>query len=246
MKNYCFSFFLILIFISCNSTSGTDSKVAIAISFSEEISTKKLDGRMLLMLSNNDEKEPRFQIGEGLNNQLIFGMNVDQLAANQEIVFDETIFGFPIKSLQNIYQNHNGLEAIFAKNQETTSLQKSISEAKKVFFELEHPKRTTKHFSDPMNGSAAKRINMFLRWMIRQDNCGVDFGIWKTISPAALSCPLDVHSGNVARKLGLLHRTQNDAKALAELDAQLRILDPNDPVKYDFAICHIGMRKLKF
>jgi hypothetical protein len=102
MKNYFFSFFLILIFISCNSTSGTDSKIAIAISFSEEISTKKLDGRMLLMLSNNDEKEPRFQIGEGLNNQLIFGMNVDQLAANQEIVFDETIFGFPIKSLQNI------------------------------------------------------------------------------------------------------------------------------------------------
>jgi len=84
MKNYFFSFFLILIFISCNSTSGTDSKVAIAISFSEEISTKKLDGRMLLMLSNNDEKEPRFQIGEGLNNQLIFGMNVDQLAANQK------------------------------------------------------------------------------------------------------------------------------------------------------------------
>ena len=102
MKNYFFSFFLILIFISCNSTSGTDSKIAIAISFSEEISTKKLDGRMLLMLSNNDEKEPRFQIGEGLNNQLIFGMNVDQLAANQEIVFDEAVFGFPIESLQNI------------------------------------------------------------------------------------------------------------------------------------------------
>ncbi len=146
-----------------------------------------------------------------------------------------------IKSLQNIYKNHNGLESVFAKNQEKNSLQKSISEAKKVFFELEHPQRTTKHFSDPMNGSAAKRLNMYLRWMIRQDNCGVDFGIWKTISPSAISCPLDVHSGNVARKLGLLTRKQNDAKALLELDTNLRKLDPIDPSKYDFALFGLGV-----
>ncbi|WP_430400365.1 TIGR02757 family protein [Flavobacterium sp.] len=145
------------------------------------------------------------------------------------------------KSLQNIYQNHNGLESVFAKHQEATSLQNSISEAKKVFFELEHPQRTTKHFSDPMNGSAAKRINMFLRWMVRQDNCGVDFGIWKTISPSAVSCPLDIHSGNVARKLGLLNRKQNDAKALLELDTNLRKLDPIDPSKYDFALFGLGV-----
>ena len=92
-----------------------------------------------------------------------------------------------------------------------------------------------------MNNSAAKRINMYLRWMVRQDTKGVDLGIWKSISPAALSCPLDVHSGNVARKLGLLRRKQNDAKALAELDTQLRILDPNDPVKYDFALFGLGV-----
>jgi uncharacterized protein (TIGR02757 family) len=146
-----------------------------------------------------------------------------------------------IKSLQNIYQNHNGLESVFAKNQEKNSLQKSISEAKKVFFELDHPQRTTKHFSDPMNGSAAKRINMFLRWMIRQDNCGVDFGIWKSIPPSAVSCPLDVHSGNVARKLDLLTRKQNDAKALFELDTNLRKLDPIDPSKYDFALFGLGV-----
>ena len=146
-----------------------------------------------------------------------------------------------IKSLQNIYQNHNGLESVFAKHQEATSLQNSISEAKKVFFELEHPQRTTKHFSDPMNGSAAKRINMFLRWMVRQDNCGVDFGIWKSISTSAISCPLDVHSGNVARKLGLLTRKQNDAKALLELDTNLRKLDPVDPSKYDFALFGLGV-----
>jgi uncharacterized protein (TIGR02757 family) len=82
---------------------------------------------------------------------------------------------------------------------------------------------------------------MYLRWMVRQDTKGVDLGIWKSISPAALSCPLDVHSGNVARKLGLLHRKQNDGKALAELDTQLRILDPNDPVKYDFALFGLGV-----
>ncbi len=82
---------------------------------------------------------------------------------------------------------------------------------------------------------------MFLRWMVRGDNRGVDFGLWKKISPSQLSCPLDLHSGNVARKLGLLTRNQNDAKALAELDAQLRLMDPVDPVKYDFALFGLGV-----
>jgi len=152
----------------------------------------------------------------------------------------EDFVGF-IKSLQHIYQNHNGLEAVFAKNQEANSMQKSISEFKKIFFEINHLPRTEKHISDPMNGSAAKRINMYLRWMARRDNKGVDLGIWKSISPAALSCPLDVHSGNVARKLELLMRKQNDAKALLELDTNLRLLDPNDPVKYDFALFGLGV-----
>ena len=82
---------------------------------------------------------------------------------------------------------------------------------------------------------------MFLRWMVRNDNTGVDFGIWKTLSPSQLSCPLDVHSGTIARKLGLLNRTQNDAKALLELDTNLRKLDPDDPVKYDFALFGLGV-----
>ncbi|WP_413998846.1 TIGR02757 family protein [Flavobacterium sp. W1B] len=155
--------------------------------------------------------------------------------------FNGQDFAFFIKSLKNIYQNHNGLESVYSKNQELDSMQKSISEFKKIFFEIPHQYRTQKHVSDPMNNSAAKRINMFLRWMVRQDNKGVDLGIWKTISPAALSCPLDVHSGNVARKLGLLTRKQNDGKALAELDAKLRKLDPNDPVKYDFALFGLGV-----
>lgn len=143
------------------------------------------------------------------------------------------------KGLQHIYKNHNGLETVFAK--EHTTMQHTISNFKKLFFEVPHLVRTEKHISDPMNGSAAKRINMYLRWMIRNDNKGVDLGIWKNISPALLSCPLDVHSGNVARKLGLLTRKQNDAKALAELDENLRKLDPNDPVKYDFALFGLGV-----
>ncbi len=81
---------------------------------------------------------------------------------------------------------------------------------------------------------------MYLRWMIRRDKAGVDFGIWKSISPSILSCPLDVHSGNVTRKLGLLHRKQNDAKAVKELDEVLRQLDSSDPVKYDFALFGLG------
>jgi uncharacterized protein (TIGR02757 family) len=155
--------------------------------------------------------------------------------------FNATDFVTFIKSLQHIYKNHGGLETVFAQNQEPDSMQKSISEFKKIFFETEHLNRTQKHISDPMNNSAAKRINMFLRWMIRNDNRGVDFGIWKSIPTTILSCPLDVHSGNVARKLGLLTRKQNDGKALAELDAQLRLLDAKDPVKYDFALFGLGV-----
>ncbi|MGJ8593602.1 MAG: TIGR02757 family protein [Aquaticitalea sp.] len=146
-----------------------------------------------------------------------------------------------IVSLQHIYQHHNGLEGVFSKHTETNSTQKAIHQFKNTFFEIEHLPRTQKHVSDPLKNSAAKRINMFLRWMVRNDNNGVDFGIWQSLSPAQLSCPLDVHSGNVARKLGLLKRKQNDGKALAELDSALRKLDKTDPVKYDFALFGLGV-----
>ena len=146
-----------------------------------------------------------------------------------------------VKSLQHIYKAHDGLEAVFSKYAEPNSLQQSIHAFKKLFFEIPYLERTKKHVSDPLKKSAAKRINMYLRWMVRNDNAGVDFGIWDSLSPSQLSCPLDVHSGNVARKLGLLKRKQNDAKALAELDANLRKLDPYDPVKYDFALFGLGV-----
>ena len=146
-----------------------------------------------------------------------------------------------IKSLNYIYTVHGGLESVFAKHAQANSTQQAINEFKSTFFEIQHLNRSTKHISDPLKNSAAKRINMFLRWMVRNDGAGVDLGIWKSIKPSQLSCPLDVHSGNVARKLGLLKRTQNDAKALADLDENLRKLDPIDPVKYDFALFGLGV-----
>ncbi|NOQ92505.1 MAG: TIGR02757 family protein [Flavobacteriaceae bacterium] len=167
--------------------------------------------------------------------------HLDKIEGSIHRTFNALDFQFFIKSLQNIYKNQQGLEAIFSKHAQKETLQPAIHEFKKIFFEIEHPDRTQKHISDPLKNSAAKRINMFLRWMVRNDNTGVDFGIWKTLSPSQLSCPLDVHSGNVARKLGLLSRKQNDAKALSELDNNLRRMDANDPVKYDFSLFGLGV-----
>ncbi|UCD62169.1 MAG: TIGR02757 family protein, partial [Flavobacteriaceae bacterium] len=155
--------------------------------------------------------------------------------------FNGTDLIYFIKALRNIYNQYDGLESIFSQYTSDTSTQPAITKFKQLFFELRHPKRTTKHVSDPAMGSAAKRINMFLRWMVRNNTTNVDFGIWHSISPAILSCPLDVHSGNVARKLGLLIRKQNDSKAVAELDLLLRKMDPSDPVKYDFALFGLGV-----
>lgn len=146
-----------------------------------------------------------------------------------------------IKGLQNIYMNYGSMETVFSMNASSSSIQTSIHEFKKIFFSLEHAIRTEKHVGDPKKGSACKRLNMMLRWLVRKDNSGVDIGIWKDISQSILSCPLDVHSGNVARKLGLIKRKNNDSKALAELDQKLRKLDPNDPVKYDFALFGLGV-----
>ncbi|WOI23568.1 TIGR02757 family protein [Nonlabens ulvanivorans] len=147
-----------------------------------------------------------------------------------------------IRSLRNIELEYDGLENAFAKAYlEKNHLQHAITKFKEIFFEIEHLPRTQKHVSDPLKNSSAKRINMFLRWMVRQDNAGVDFGIWDQIPMSALSLPLDVHTGNIARKLKMLKRKQNDGKAVAELDNYLRKLDPNDPVKYDFALFGVGV-----
>ena len=166
--------------------------------------------------------------------------HLERLEAFVHRTFNGGDFKYFIKALKHIYTNHDGLESIFIKHQTEDSLQPAIHALNKIFFEIEHPQRTRKHVADPMKGSVAKRINMNLRWLCRKDNIGVDFGIWD-INPAKLSCPLDVHSGNVARKLGLLDRKNNDLKALEELDKSLRQLDPIDPVKYDFALFGLGI-----
>ena len=167
--------------------------------------------------------------------------DLDVLSPFVHRTFNGTDLGYFVISLQNIYKNHGGLEAVFSEYQGKDTMQPAISNFKELFFELPHQNRTQKHVSDPNKGSAAKRINMFLRWMVRDNSTGVDFGLWKDISPAKLSCPLDVHSGNVARKLNLLKRKQNDTKALQELDKNLRKLDATDPVKYDFALFGLGV-----
>jgi hypothetical protein len=150
---------------------------------------------------------------------------------------DLTLF---VKSLKTIYAT-GSMEALFAAGMKDGSLRPAIANFRRVMLTAPHEKRSEKHLADVEKGSAAKRMNMFLRWMVRKDAKGVDFGIWARIPPAALSCPLDVHSGRVARKLGLLKRKQNDAAAVAELDAFLRKLDPDDPVKYDFALFGLGV-----
>ena len=155
--------------------------------------------------------------------------------------FNGTDLRFFIKALQSIYLNNGGLENIFSKAPKSKRLDQNIHEFRNCFFKLEHEKRTEKHIADPLKGSAAKRINMFLRWMVRSNKRGVDFGLWNAITPAQLSCPLDVHSGNVARSLGLLKRNQNDQKAVVALDTVLRQLDPLDPVKYDYALFGLGV-----
>lgn len=148
---------------------------------------------------------------------------------------------FYLKSLRNIYENHNGLEKAFQFNENDTDSFHAIEHFRSLFLEIPHQKRSEKHLSSPANNSASKRLNMMLRWFVRNDNQGVDFGIWKSISPSQLVCPLDVHSGNVARKIGILTRKQNDWKAASELHLRLKEFDQEDPTKYDFALFGLGV-----
>jgi len=149
-----------------------------------------------------------------------------------------------LKGLKKIYSNFNSMEEVILQGMSKTgSLKEGISYLRKLFFTEFHEKRTEKHFADVKKGSAGKRVNMFLRWMIRKDNRGVDFGIWNKIDPALLYIPLDLHSGNTARKLGLLTRKMNDWKAVEELTSVLREFDPADPVKYDFALFGLGVNE---
>jgi uncharacterized protein (TIGR02757 family) len=152
---------------------------------------------------------------------------------------------FFVLALRNVYRKHGGLETLFSAgtkiSNENSPMQNSIIHFRETFLSLKHNTRSDKHISNPAANSSAKRINMYLRWMVRDDKAGVDFGIWKTISPSLLHIPLDVHVGNVARKIGLLVRKQDDWKAVNELTIKLCEFDKKDPVKYDFALFGLGI-----
>ena len=149
-----------------------------------------------------------------------------------------------LRGLKEIYLHYSSMEEVILEGMEQTgSLRDGISHLRKQFFSISHEKRTEKHFADVNAGAAGKRLNMFLRWMVRNDGRGVDFGIWKKITPSMLYIPLDLHSGNTSRRLGLLTRKQNDWKAVEELTTILREFDPSDPVKYDFALFGVGVNE---
>lgn len=149
-----------------------------------------------------------------------------------------------MNALKGIYQQHQGIEAVVTRGyQKEQTVKGAIEYFRQTFFAAEPEGRTGKHIANPAKGSSAKRLNMFLRWMVRSDKSDVDFGLWKQIPASALMIPLDVHTGNVARQLGLLQRKQNDWKAVEELTQNLRIFDASDPVKYDYALFGIGVNK---
>ena len=157
--------------------------------------------------------------------------------------FNSDDFDFFCRSLKYIY-NNGGLEKAFSlsKGQESL-LSNRIVNFREKFLITPHDTRSEKHISNPHKNSACKRIIMFLRWMVRDAEKGVDFGLWKSISTEELYIPLDVHTGNIARKLNLIKRKQNDWKTNEELILKLRKLDPKDPGKYDFALFGIGVNK---
>jgi uncharacterized protein (TIGR02757 family) len=169
---------------------------------------------------------------------------VDRLSRFVHRTFNGNDFISFIKGLRYIYSNYNTMEDVILEGmKETNSLKDGLSFLRSSFFFLPHERRNEKHFADINGGAAGKRLNMFLRWMVRNDNNGVDFGMWDKIDPSMLYIPLDLHSGNTARRLGLLTRKMNDWKAVEELTAILREFDPSDPVKYDFALFGLGVNE---
>ena len=149
---------------------------------------------------------------------------------------------------QRYYRKHESLEQAFANNmlEGDENVQNGLIGFHNDFFNHENaPHRTRKHVATPIRKSRCKRLNMFLRWMVRQDKCGVDFGIWKKIRPDQLLMPLDVHVERVARRFDLIERKQNDFQTVVELTNTLKTFDPNDPVKYDFALFSIGVLEIK-
>ena len=160
--------------------------------------------------------------------------------------FNDTDLLYFIHFFNHHYSNNDSLETAFFKKKVISSkenpVENGLNEFRRYFFSFEDvPGRTKKHIASPLRNSACKRLNMFLRWMVRNDKNGVDFGIWKNILPKDLVCPVDVHVARVARHFNLLERRQIDWQAAVELTGRLRTLDEKDPVKYDFALFGLGV-----
>jgi uncharacterized protein (TIGR02757 family) len=192
-------------------------------------------GRLMLELMDNSPSE------------FILYANENELSRFSRFVhrtFNGTDCIYFIKGLRHIYSRFGSMEDVILQGMnDSGSVKEGLSYLRSLFFSLPHATRNEKHFADVTGGAAGKRLNMFLRWMVRQDNFGVDFGIWKKIDPAKLYIPLDLHSGNTARRLGLLTRKMNDWKAVEELTGILKEFDPADPVKYDFALFGLGVNE---
>jgi uncharacterized protein (TIGR02757 family) len=185
--------------------------------------------------------ESLIEIMENEPHKFVANYQSEQLANSKFVhrTFNKEDLDFFFRGLRYIYEN-GGLEKAFSQHEYIEGIKGRIIQFRTVILSTDHEDRSRKHISDPLKNSAAKRINMFLRWMVRPSNKGVDFGVWKEISPSELYLPLDVHTATNARKLGLLNRKQDDWKSLEELMAELRKMDATDPVKYDFALFGLG------
>lgn len=174
--------------------------------------------------------------------------DLKRLLAFKHRTFNDTDLLYFVSFFNYHYSNSDSLETAFLPDNLATlrkfNAEHALNHFRSYFFSLpDFPHRTKKHISSPAQKSTCKRLNMFLRWMVRKDNCGVDFGIWNMIKPSALICPCDVHVDRVARKLGLISRKQTDWLTAVELTEKLREMDPEDPVKYDFALFGLGVEE---
>jgi uncharacterized protein (TIGR02757 family) len=172
------------------------------------------------------------------------GTDLKQLMGFRHRTFNDTDLLYFVDFLQRYYRQHESLESAFVPENRFTDMERSLIYFQQYFFDAPHaPVRTRKHVASPARNSTCKRLNMFLRWMVRCDEKGVDFGLWKQIDPSALICPIDLHVERTARRLGLISRQQTDWRAAVELTENLRRLDPLDPVKYDFALFGLSIEE---
>jgi uncharacterized protein (TIGR02757 family) len=194
----------------------------------------------------NKSKE-LMRLMEGAPHQFILNhseKDLKRLLQFKHRTFNVTDLLYFILFLKHHYQQSDSLETAFSKwmNAKDETIENALAGFQDYFFSLQDaPVRTKKHIATPKRNSTCKRLNMFLRWMVRKDNGGVDFGIWETISPAQLICPIDVHVARVARRFELIQRKQIDWQTALELTNHLKKFDRNDPVKYDFALFGLGV-----